>query len=85
LSTIRRMTIQSISINERLGQFLEGARDWERKATSILGLFILKLPGLRGNPPSVVIELILSMLQVQKERSCHTICCRTTMDQRHTI
>ncbi|MGH9984283.1 MAG: hypothetical protein ACRD8W_10040 [Nitrososphaeraceae archaeon] len=51
------MTIQSVSINERLGQFLQDVRDWERKATSIPGLFILKLPGFRGNPPSVVIEI----------------------------
>jgi hypothetical protein len=46
-----------MSVDERLAQFLTDARFWEKKATSIPGLFILKLPGLRGNPPSVVIEI----------------------------
>jgi hypothetical protein len=46
-----------VSVDERLTQFLIDARDWEKKATSIPGLFILKLPGSRGNPPSAVIEI----------------------------
>lgn len=49
--------LQSMSIDERLNQFLKNARDWEKKATSIPGLFLLKLPGLRGNLPSIVIEI----------------------------
>ncbi|MGI0043432.1 MAG: hypothetical protein ACRD47_06955 [Nitrososphaeraceae archaeon] len=50
-------TLQSMSIDERLNQFLKNARDWEKKATNIPGLFLLKLPGLRGNPPSIVFEI----------------------------
>jgi hypothetical protein len=46
-----------MSVGERLAQFLIDARDWEKKTTSIPGLFVLKLPGLRGNPPSVVLEI----------------------------
>jgi len=46
-----------MSVDERLAQFPIDARDWERRATSILGLFLLKIPGLRGNPPSIVIEI----------------------------
>jgi hypothetical protein len=46
-----------MSVGERLAQFLIDARDWEKKTTSIAGLFILKLPGLRHNPPSVVLEI----------------------------
>lgn len=46
-----------MSVDERLAQFLIDARDWEKKTTSIPGLFILKLPGRRGNPPSVVLEI----------------------------
>jgi hypothetical protein len=46
-----------MSVDERLAQFLTDARDWEKKATSIPGLFILKLPGPRGSPPSVVLEV----------------------------
>lgn len=51
------LTLQPMSVDERLVQFLKEARDWEKKATNIPGLFLLKLPGLRGNPPSVVIEI----------------------------
>jgi len=46
-----------MSVEERLAKFLIDARDWERKATSISRLFILKLPGLRGNPSPIVIEI----------------------------
>jgi hypothetical protein len=46
-----------MSVDERLTQFLEEARDWEKRATSIPGLFLLKLPGLKGNPPSIAIEI----------------------------
>jgi hypothetical protein len=46
-----------MSVDEKLAQFLIDARDWEKKATSIPGLFILKLPGLRGNPSSIVIKI----------------------------
>lgn len=51
------LILQSMSVDERLVQFLKNARDWEKKVTSIPGLFLLKLPGLRGNPPSLVIEI----------------------------
>lgn len=49
--------LQYMSLDQRLTRFLEDARDWEKKATSIPGLFLLKLPGLRGNPPSIAIEI----------------------------
>jgi hypothetical protein len=42
---------------ERLNQFLNNARYWEKKATSVPGLFLLKLPGSRGSSPFVVIEI----------------------------
>ncbi len=44
-------------IDERLNQFLKNARDWEKKSTSIPGLLLPNLSGLRGNPPSIVIEI----------------------------
>jgi len=46
-----------MSVDERLAQFLKDAKDWEKKATNIPGLFLLKLPGLKGNPPTIVIEI----------------------------
>jgi hypothetical protein len=46
-----------MSVDERLTRFLEDARDWEKRATSIPGLFLLKLPGLKGNPSSIAIEI----------------------------
>ncbi|MPZ07659.1 MAG: hypothetical protein GEU26_14785 [Nitrososphaeraceae archaeon] len=46
-----------MSVDERLTLFLEDARDWEKRATSIPDLFLLKLPGLKGNPPSIAIEI----------------------------
>jgi hypothetical protein len=43
--------------DQRLMQFLKEDKDWERKATSIPGLFLLRLPGLRSSPPSLAIEI----------------------------
>jgi hypothetical protein len=34
-----------MSMQERLSQFLKDSSDWERKSTSIQGVFLLKLPG----------------------------------------
>jgi hypothetical protein len=47
----------TMSVDERLSRFVKDSRDWEKRATNIPGLFLLKLPGLKGNPPSVVIEI----------------------------
>ena len=33
-----------MSIQERLSQFLKESEGWERKTTSVLGIFLLKLP-----------------------------------------
>ncbi|KXA90401.1 hypothetical protein AKJ37_05220 [candidate division MSBL1 archaeon SCGC-AAA259I09] len=37
--------------------FLEKGDDWERKKTSVDGVFILKLPKYKGSPPRLAIEL----------------------------
>jgi hypothetical protein len=43
---------------ERLTQFLKDGKDWERKATNIPGIFLFKLPGLRGRgSPLLAIEI----------------------------
>lgn len=36
--------LNSMSMQERLTQFLKGSSDWERKATTIPGMFLLKIP-----------------------------------------
>ena len=47
-----------MSANQRLIQFLNEGKDWERKATSIPGIFLLRLPGLKSAaPPSLAIEI----------------------------
>jgi hypothetical protein len=44
-----------MTVDERLMQFLKDGKDWERKATSIPGVFLLKLPAFRGKPASLAI------------------------------
>jgi hypothetical protein len=43
--------------DQRLMQFLKEGEDWERKATNIPGIFLLRLPGLRSSSPSLAIEI----------------------------
>jgi hypothetical protein len=43
--------------NERLRQFLNDGRNWERKATNISGVFIFRVPGSKGRPASLAIEI----------------------------
>ena len=43
--------------DQRLTQFLKEGKDWERKATSIPGIFLLRLPGLKSTSPSLAIEI----------------------------
>jgi hypothetical protein len=44
-------------VDERLTQFLSQGNDWERKVTSIPGVFLLKLPTFKSRPESIVIEV----------------------------
>jgi hypothetical protein len=44
-------------VDERLTQFLKQGNDWERKVTSIPGVFLLKLPTFKSRPESIVIEV----------------------------
>ena len=43
--------------DERLVQFLRNGKDWERKATSIAGVFLLRLPTFKGRSASIAIEI----------------------------
>jgi hypothetical protein len=54
------MTTMKASImtpDERLAQFLKSGKDWERKATSIPGVFLIKLPQFKSRAPSIAIEV----------------------------
>src|SRR2546427_12922211 len=43
--------------NERLRQFLNDGRNWERKATNLPGVFLFRLPATKGRPASLAIEI----------------------------
>jgi hypothetical protein len=43
--------------DQRLTQFLKEGKDWERKATNIPSIFLLRLPGLKSTAPSLAIEI----------------------------
>jgi hypothetical protein len=40
-----------------LNQLLREAKDWERKATNVPGVFLLKLPSFKGRSASLAIEV----------------------------
>jgi hypothetical protein len=44
-------------IDERLSQFLREGKNWERKATSIKGVFLIKLPEYKSRPPYIAMEI----------------------------
>ena len=43
--------------DDRLIQFLNDGKDWEKKATSIPGVFLLRMPTFKSRPPSIVVEV----------------------------
>jgi hypothetical protein len=43
--------------NERLRQFLNEGRNWERKVTNIPGVFLFRLPASKGRPAYLAIEI----------------------------
>ncbi len=43
--------------SEPLKQFLELGKDWERRSTSIPGVFIMKLPSYRKNISKLSVEI----------------------------
>ena len=43
--------------DERLSQFLRDGKNWERKATSISGVFLIKLPEYKSRPPYIAMEI----------------------------
>src|SRR6188472_3843516 len=45
------------AVNEKLVQFLNEGKPWEKKATSIPGVFLFKLPTFKGTSSSLAIEI----------------------------
>jgi hypothetical protein len=46
-----------MTVDDRLLKFLKEGKDWERKATNIPGVFLLKLPLFKGRSASLAIEI----------------------------
>ena len=46
-----------MSMDEKLLGFLNDGADWERKPTSLPGVFILKLPAFKGRAATLAIEI----------------------------
>jgi hypothetical protein len=45
------------TVNNRLTDFLNQGKDWERKQTNVPGVFLLKLPAFRSRPACIAIEI----------------------------
>jgi len=43
--------------DEKLLELLRDGKDWERKATTVPGIFVLRLPGDGRRPASLAVEL----------------------------
>ena len=44
-------------LEESLKSFLKSGKNWERKPTTIPGVFVLKLPAYRTSPQRLAVEL----------------------------
>jgi hypothetical protein len=73
-------------VDERLTEFLKDGKDWERKATSIPGVFLLRFPAFKSRPSSVAIEInpVDSAGAATKKRGI-VIRSRSEYDQIHNI
>jgi hypothetical protein len=56
---MKRIIDNTMSTEERLAQFLKESKDWQRKTTSIRGIFLLKIPRFKTSAAaeSVAIEI----------------------------
>jgi len=46
-----------LSLEAKLAEFLKSGKDWERKPTSVPGVFVLKMPPFKGSPTRLSVEL----------------------------
>ena len=69
--------------NERLRQFLNDGRNWERKATNIPGVFLFRLPASKGRPASLSIEInpVDTYGSITKKKRGVVIRCASELDE----
>ncbi|MEM1731267.1 MAG: hypothetical protein QXY26_09105 [Ignisphaera sp.] len=46
-----------MSLEEKLRDFLKNGKDWERRATTVPGVFILRIPSDGKRPSSLAVEV----------------------------
>jgi len=46
-----------VGLESKLVDFLKSGKDWERKPTTVPGVFVLKMPPFRGSPARLAVEL----------------------------
>jgi hypothetical protein len=51
------MDMENETVDNRLSDFVKEGKDWERKQTSVPGVFLLRLPAFRSRPACVAIEI----------------------------
>ena len=51
------MDMGNETVDNRLKDFLNEGRDWERKQTNVPGIFLLKLPAFRSRPACIAMEI----------------------------
>ena len=56
-SIIQNTYIMTADVNDKISQFLRDGQNWEKRATNIQGVFLLKLPAFKKSPPSIGIEV----------------------------
>ena len=44
-------------MEDQLTEFLKSGKDWDKKVTSVRGVFILKMPSFKGYPAILAVEL----------------------------
>jgi len=52
----RRSDWRSV-LETKLADFLKSGKDWERKPTSVPGVFVLRMPPFKGSPARLAVEL----------------------------
>lgn len=44
-------------MESKLADFLKSGKDWERKSTTVPGVFVLRMPPFKGTPARLAVEL----------------------------
>jgi hypothetical protein len=44
-------------MSEKLAEFLEKGKDWEKVKTTVPGVFVMKMPGSKTRPASLSVEI----------------------------